>query len=91
MKRSQLKPLIFSVCTAGCSALMFPLTTSCDTPQTIAWSYYECARDTLESGDPHAALRFLKACNKSADKTLTHKADSLMKVIEEELAKQKAL
>lgn len=55
---------------------------SCDTPKTIAWSYYDCAKDTLEAGDPYAAREYLKACNKTVDKELTLKADSLMEVIE---------
>ena len=56
-------------------------TISCDTPQTIAWSYYYCAKDTLEAGDPYAARHFLKACKKSVNQDLTNKVDSLMEVI----------
>ena len=67
---------LFTACVVTIAAA-----TSCDTPQTIAWSYYECARDTLAAGDPYAAKRFLKACNKTTDKELALKADSLMEVI----------
>jgi len=56
-------------------------TSSCDTPKTIAWSYYYCAKDTLASGDPYAAKHFLKACKKSVNSDLTYKVDSLMEVI----------
>ena len=57
-------------------------TISCDTPQTIAWSYYYCAKDTLAAGDPYAARHFLKVCKKSVNSNLTYKVDSLMEVIE---------
>ena len=57
--------------------------TSCDTPKSIAWSYYYCAEDTLAAGDPVAAKRFLKSCKKTVDSELSAKADSLMEVIEE--------
>lgn len=63
-------------------ALAFTSLSSCDTPKTIAWSYYDCAKDTLEAGDPYAARDYLKACKKTVDKALTLKADSLMEVIE---------
>ncbi len=56
---------------------------SCDTPKSIAWSYFYCAKDTLEAGDPYAAKEYLKACKKSVDSELASKADSLMTVIEQ--------
>ena len=63
--------------------------TSCDTPQTIAWSYYYCAQDTLAAGDPFAAKDFLEACKKSVDDELRQKADSLMEVIERAIEEKK--
>lgn len=65
-----------------CCALALTSLSSCDTPKTIAWSYYDCAKDTLEAGDPYAAREYLKACKKTVDKELTLKADSLMEAIE---------
>ena len=65
------------------------LTNSCDTPKTIAWSYYYCAKDTLAAGDPYAAKHFLKACKKSVNSDLTSKADSLMEVIERTIKERK--
>ncbi|MCR5129958.1 MAG: hypothetical protein K6C10_00655 [Prevotella sp.] len=56
---------------------------ACDTPKSIAWSYYGCAKDTLAAGDPFAAKHFLDACNVTADKKLAIKADSLRRVIEQ--------
>lgn len=64
-------------------------TSSCDTPQKIAWSYYYCAKDTLAAGDPYAAKHFLKACKKSVNRDLTYKADSLMEVIERTIKERK--
>ena len=84
MKSSKLKSLIFSLSIAACLSLALSLSTSCDTPKSIAWSYYHCALDTLKAGDPDAARHFLKACNTSADEALAHKVDSLTKVIEKE-------
>ena len=55
---------------------------SCDNPQTIAWSYYYCAKDTLEAGDPFAARDFLKMVASGRDSVLDRKADSLRLVIE---------
>lgn len=61
---------------------------SCDTPRSIAWSYYYCAEDTLAAGDPFAAKHFLKKCNKGADPALAHKVDSLAEVIEHAIAEK---
>ena len=86
MKRSLHIQLILALVTAfgiGLAAL-----TSCDTPRSIAWSYYYCAEDTLAAGDPLAAKHFLKRCNKTADKALATKADSLMEVIENMISEQ---
>ena len=62
---------------------------SCDNPKTIAWSYYGCALDTLQKGDPYAAKVYLERCNSKVDGTLSSKADSLMKVIEEAIEEDK--
>ena len=51
-----------------CSMTLF---NSCDTPKSIAWSYYYCAEDTLKKGDPYAAKHFLDKCKVDADKVLT--------------------
>ena len=70
-------------------ALGFPaLFTACDTPQTIAWSYYYFSKDTLEAGDPYAAKEFLGFCDKKADSVLALKVDSLMKVIDLTIAQK---
>lgn len=61
---------------------------SCDTPQSVAWSYFYCAKDTLEAGDPYAAKEYLKACNKSVDSLLAFKVDSLMLVIEQAIKEE---
>jgi hypothetical protein len=53
-----------------------------DTPQTIAWTYYYCAKDTLDAGDPYAALDFLKGATPGRDSILDRKVDSLRLVIE---------
>ena len=76
----------FFLTLAVCSATLLQ---SCDTPKTIAWSYYYCAKDTLESGDPYAAKHFLDKCKASADKVLVPKADSLMSVIEKTIEENK--
>ena len=53
-----------------------------DTPQSIAWTYYYCAKDTLEAGDPYAALDFLKGATPGRDSILDRKVDSMRLVIE---------
>ena len=88
MKPSKFKSLIFSLCIAGCLCFALSLNTSCDTPKSIAWSYYYCALDTLKAGDPDAARHFLNKCQKDSDPSLRTKADSLMKVIEKETNRQ---
>ena len=88
MKSSKLKSIIFSLSIAACLSLALSLSTSCDTPKSIAWSYYYCALDTLKAGDPDAARHFLDKCNKDSDPSLRTKADSLMKVIEKETNRQ---
>lgn len=64
---------------------------SCDTPQSIAWSYYHCAEDKLNLGDPYAAKDFLDRCNANRDKVLALKADSLMRVIEKAIEEDRLL
>lgn len=61
---------------------------SCDTPSSIAWSYYYSAKDALDNGDPQKAKEYLEAVNKDVDSVLTFKADSLMKVIEKTLSQK---
>ena len=60
-------------------AALTSLTTSlvsCDNPQTIAWSYYWCAKDTMDAGDPYAALDFLEGATHGLDSILDRKVDS---------------
>lgn len=61
---------------------------SCDSPQTISWSYYHCAEDAMNTGDPQKAKDYLKGVKMDVDSVLTFKADSLMKVIEDALSEQ---
>ena len=64
------------------AALTSALLSSCDNPQTIAWSYYYCAKDTLEAGDLYAAQHYLEMVASGRDSVLDRKADSLRLVIE---------
>ena len=61
-----------------------------DTPQSIAWSYYYCAKDTLDAGNPYAALDFLKGASPGRDSVLDRKVDSLKLVIEKAIEEDKA-
>lgn len=58
---------------------------SCDTPQSIAWSYYYCAVDAMKEGKLDKAKDFLEKVDKNRDHVLDAKTDSLMKVIEDEM------
>lgn len=78
---------LFLLTLAICSVTLLH---SCDTPKTIAWSYYYCAKDTLESGDPYAAKHFLHKCKADEDKVLAQKIDSLMSVIDKAIKENKA-
>lgn len=60
-----------------------------DTPQTIAWSYYWCAKDTMDAGDPYAALHFLEGATYGRDSILVRKVDSLRLVIEKAIEEDK--
>ena len=60
-----------------------------DTPQTMAWSSYWCAKDTLEAGDPYAALDYLKGATPGRDSILDRKVDSLRLVIEKTIEEDK--
>ena len=62
--------------------------TSCDTPKTHAWSYYDCAEDALNAGDPQKAKEYMKGVKMNVDSVLTFKADSLMKVIDQALSEK---
>ena len=61
---------------------------SCDSPQTISLSYYHCAEDAMNAGDPQKAKDYLKGVKMNVDSLLTFKADSLMKVIDQALSEQ---
>lgn len=61
---------------------------SCDNPQTVSWSYYHCAEDAMNAGDPQKAKDYLKGVKMDVDSVLTFKADSLTKVIEDALSAQ---
>ena len=58
---------------------------SCDTPQSIAWTHYYCAVDAMKEGKLDKAKHFLEMVDKNRDHVLADKTDSLMKVIEEEM------
>ena len=58
---------------------------SCDTPQSIAWSYYHCAVDAMKEGNLDKAKDFLEKVAKNRNSELDAKTDSLMKVIEDEM------
>lgn len=62
--------------------------TSCDSPKAIAWSYYDCAEDALNAGDPQKAKEYMKGVKMNVDSVLTFKADSLMKVIDQALSEK---
>lgn len=79
MKRVK-RILLISALKFGLGLTLYSMV-SCDTPKSIAWSYYYCAKDTLEAGDPYAAKHFLKSCKKTADPILASKVDSLAEVI----------
>jgi len=61
-----------------------------DTPQTIAWSYYWCAKDTMDAGDPYAALDFLEGATPGRDSILDRKVDSLRLVIEKAIEEKES-
>ena len=58
---------------------------SCDTPQSIAWSYYYCAVDAMKEGNLDKAKDFLEKVAKNRNSELDAKTDSLMEVIEDEM------
>lgn len=73
-------------------AALTSLTTSlvsCDNPQTMAWSSYWCAKDTMDAGDPYAALHFLEGSPTGCDSILDRKVDSLRLVIEKAIEEDK--
>ena len=89
MKKGNRNQWLGALVIACALSLTITSITSCDTPKTIAWSYYYCAHDTLAAGDPFAAKDFLEACKKSVDDELRLKADSLMEVIERAIEEKK--
>ncbi len=73
-------------------AALTSLTTSlvsCDNPQTMAWLHYHMAKDTLDAGDPYAALNFLEGATPGRDSILDRKVDSLRLVIEKAIEEDK--
>ena len=66
-------------------AMTFLSLSSCDSPQSIAWSYYNCAVDAMKEGNLDKAKDFLEKVAKNRNSELDAKTDSLMKVIEEEM------
>ena len=80
----------FIIKVAVIAALTSASLVSCmDTPQSIAWSCYYCAKDTLEAGDPYAAQDFLKMVASGRDSVLDYKVDSLRLVIEKAIEEDK--
>jgi len=59
---------------------------SCDTPKSIAWSYYDLAQDKLNEGKPEEAKEYLLKVKKNVSSDLDAKVDSLMAVIQQQLA-----
>lgn len=84
-----MKVSIFGIVVVAILTMLMASLCSCDSPQTIAWSYYHCAKDTLEAGDPYAALDFLKGVTKGVDEVLDRKADSLRIIIENTIEEDK--
>ena len=84
--KSIIKIAVFAALTSLTTSLV-----SCviNTPQSIAWTSYYCAKDTLEAGDPYAALEFLKGASPGRDSILDHKVDSLRLVIEKAIEEDK--
>ena len=66
-------------------AMTFLSLSSCDSPQSIAWSYYNCAVDAMKEGNLDKAKDFLEKVAKNRDSELDAKTDSLMEVIEDEM------
>ena len=86
MKNPTLKLLsVLIVLTSLSISSCDPPLCSCDTPQSIAWSYYYCAVDAMKEGNLDKAKHFLEMVDKNRDHVLADKTDSLMKVIEEEM------
>ena len=65
--------------------LTFLSLSSCDTPQSIAWTHYYCAVDAMKEGKLDKAKDFLEKVAKNRNSELDAKTDSLMKVIEDEM------
>ena len=86
MKKTSLKLLsVLIVLTSLSISSCDPPLCSCDTPQSIAWSYYYCAVDAMKEGNLDKAKDFLEKVAKNRDSVLDAKTDSLMKVIEDEM------
>ena len=79
MKKTSLKLLSVLI------AMTFLSLSSCDSPQSIAWSYYNCAVDAMKAGELDKAKDFLEKVAKNRDSVLDAKTDSLMEVIEDEM------
>ena len=79
MKKTSLKLLSVLIVLTSLSL------SSCDTPQSIAWTHYYCAVDAMKEGNLDKAKDFLEMVDKNRDRVLADKTDSLMKVIEEEM------
>ena len=84
-----MKVSIFGIIVVAVLTMLMASLCSCDSPQTIAWSYYHCAKDTLEAGNPYAALDFLEGVTKGTDEVLDYKADSLRIIIEKAIEEDK--
>lgn len=83
----------FKIVIVAALTILTALLSSCDNPLTIAWSCYYCAKDTLEAGDPYAALdymNYMKGVKKGVDSELDRMADSLSVVIERAIEEDKA-
>lgn len=55
---------------------------ACDTPHSLAWTYYYSAKDYLEKGDTAAALKYAELSANHASSIDSRKCDISTKVSE---------
>ena len=84
MKLRNIKIAAFAVLTATTAFF-----SSCDNPRTMAWTSYWRAKDTMDAGDPYAALDYLERAHLGLDSILDRKVDSLRLVIEKAIEEDK--
>ena len=82
--KSTIKIAVFAALTSLAASFA-----SCDNPRSMSWLHYYMAKDTLEAGDPYAALDFLEGATYRGDSILVRKVDSLRLVIEKSIEEDK--